>query len=255
MGQAFHMRGYFYEWSGMADIFEERIAPSMKVLGEKVEGKEVFPADVCYDMDLIFQLADDILAGGDGSILLKSPWGSRTIDEMVERRIRFQMLYHDRASRQKPISAFSVPLHREAEILDEFQGGFRNIPSTVDAVYREYDMAIKAIESESSGIPIPEKGAGLSQDNLSAIRNHILQRVTYPQAAQEQGISGRVVCQLMIDRNGNIVQARIVKGAHPLLDKEVLRVVHLMPQWKPLPYGEEGEPMAVSIPLTFRLQD
>ncbi|NLC24906.1 MAG: energy transducer TonB, partial [Oxalobacter sp.] len=71
---------------------------------------------------------------------------------------------------------------------------------------------------------------------------------------QEQGISGTVVCQLMIDRYGNIVQASIVKSAHPLLEKAVLRVVHLMPQWKPLPYTGDGEPMAVSIPVTFRLQ-
>ncbi|WAW10396.1 hypothetical protein NB640_01645 [Oxalobacter vibrioformis] len=106
----------------MADIFEERIAPYMKALGEKVEGKEVFPDDVCYDMNLMFQLADDILAGGDGSIPLKNPWGSRTIDEMVERRIRFQALYDERVSRGRVTSGIEVAVQREVDILDEFQG-------------------------------------------------------------------------------------------------------------------------------------
>lgn len=66
---------------------------------------------------------------------------------------------------------------------------------------------------------------------------------------------GRVVIQFIIDKEGNIINPKVLQGIDPLLDKEALRVVGLMPRWKP---GElaDGTKVAVkyTIPVMFRLQ-
>lgn len=66
---------------------------------------------------------------------------------------------------------------------------------------------------------------------------------------------GRAIVQFIVDKEGNIVQPKVVRGVDPYLDKEALRVVGLMPKWEP---GEldDGTKVAVrfTIPVMFRLQ-
>ena len=66
---------------------------------------------------------------------------------------------------------------------------------------------------------------------------------------------GRAIVQFIVDKEGNIVQPKVVRGVDPYLDKEALRVVGLMPKWKT---GEldDGTKVAVrfTIPVMFRLQ-
>ena len=66
---------------------------------------------------------------------------------------------------------------------------------------------------------------------------------------------GRAIVQFIVDKEGNIVQPKVVRDVDPYLDKEALRVVGLMPKWKP---GEldDGTKVAVrfTIPVMFRLQ-
>jgi len=78
--------------------------------------------------------------------------------------------------------------------------------------------------------------------------------IKYPVIAQENGIQGRVTCSFVINRDGSVVDAEIVRGVDPSLDKEALRVIGTMPKWKP--GMQRGKPVRVkyTIPITFRLQ-
>ena len=66
---------------------------------------------------------------------------------------------------------------------------------------------------------------------------------------------GRAIVQFIVDKEGNIVQPKVVRGVDPYLDKEALRVVGLMPKWKPGEL-EDGTKVAVyfTVPVMFRLQ-
>ena len=68
-------------------------------------------------------------------------------------------------------------------------------------------------------------------------------------------IEGRVICQFVVDRDGTIEDVQVVKsGGHPSLDKEAVRVIKLMPKWKP---GlQDGKPVRVryTVPVNFRLK-
>lgn len=78
--------------------------------------------------------------------------------------------------------------------------------------------------------------------------------VKYPVIAQENGIQGRVVCSFVINRDGSVVDAEVVRGVDPSLDKEALRVINAMPKWTP--GKQRGKPVRVkyTVPVTFRLQ-
>ena len=47
------------------------------------------------------------------------------------------------------------------------------------------------------------------------------------------GLSGRTTVQFIIDKDGSISDAWVLRGVDPFLDAEVLRVVRSMPRWKP----------------------
>ena len=78
--------------------------------------------------------------------------------------------------------------------------------------------------------------------------------IVYPQISAEQGVQGRVIVQFVVNKDGSIVDAIIVRGVDPYLDKEALRVVGKMPKWKP--GKQRGKPVRVkfTLPIMFRLQ-
>ncbi len=82
----------------------------------------------------------------------------------------------------------------------------------------------------------------------------ISKSIRYPVVAQENGIQGRVVCSFVINKDGSIVDAEIVRGIDSSLDKEALRVINTMPKWTP--GKQRGKPVRVkfTMPITFRLQ-
>lgn len=87
--------------------------------------------------------------------------------------------------------------------------------------------------------------------NLSA---WISDNLRYPAVAQENDIQGRVVVKFIVDKDGNINQAQIVRGVDPALDNEAIRLVSSMPKWNP--GTNRGEPVSVwfTLPINFCFQ-
>ena len=52
----------------------------------------------------------------------------------------------------------------------------------------------------------------------------------YPRKAKKAGIQGRVVVGFTIDEKGRMTDVKVVRGVHPLLDKEALRVIKSAPK-------------------------
>ena len=88
-----------------------------------------------------------------------------------------------------------------------------------------------------------------------AMMEFIGENIKYPADAQKAGRAGRVTVRFIVDNEGNITDPEVMKGVHPSLDKEALRVINKMPRWKPGTVG--GKPIEVyfAIPINFRLRD
>ena len=88
----------------------------------------------------------------------------------------------------------------------------------------------------------------------NAFRTWIQQNLRYPEIAAENGISGRVFVQFAVNSKGHVVDAKVIRGVDPALDKEALRVVNSSPKWEP--GKQRGKPVKVqfTFPIVFILQ-
>ena len=88
----------------------------------------------------------------------------------------------------------------------------------------------------------------------AALMQFLSQNVKYPVEAHKAGVQGRVIANFVVEKDGNITEARIVRSVHPSLDAEALRVIGSMPNWEP--GMQNGEPVRVkyTVPITFKLQ-
>lgn len=82
----------------------------------------------------------------------------------------------------------------------------------------------------------------------------IAQSIKYPTDAQEAGVQGRVICSFVVDKKGNIVEPKIIRGIDPSLDAEALRVIGKMPRWTPGRQDGKAVRVLYTVPITFRLQ-
>jgi len=79
------------------------------------------------------------------------------------------------------------------------------------------------------------------------------QEVEYPDFAKKAGIEGRVFVQFVVNEQGNVVNPKVTRGVHKLLNKEALRAVKTL---SCTPGQQRGQSVKVqmSLPVTFRLQ-
>ena len=119
-------------------------------------------------------------------------------------------------------------------------------------------------ESEELQTPLmDEEGNYLTPDIMpqfpggqDSLLTFLSANVKYPKELGDAHISGRVIVQFIVDTDGAITDVVVVRSSgEPLLDKEAMRVVKIMPNW--IPGQNEEKPVRVryTIPINFKLQD
>ena len=88
---------------------------------------------------------------------------------------------------------------------------------------------------------------------LSELIKWLNLNIKYPEKALKDSIQGRVIVKLVVEKDGKIGDAVVVKGIDPEIDQEALRVTKEMPAW--IPAQNNGKPVAsfFNIPITFKL--
>jgi len=59
--------------------------------------------------------------------------------------------------------------------------------------------------------------------------------------------------QFYVEKDGTIANASVIKKLHPSCDREVLRVMRMMPKWKPGTERDQPVRAKVVIPVVFKL--
>lgn len=88
---------------------------------------------------------------------------------------------------------------------------------------------------------------------MSAFMKWLTNNLRYPYIAQKNNRQGKVIVAFIINKDGSISDIRLVKGVDASLDHEALRVVNMMPKWKP--GKDNGKPCRTyfCIPVVFKL--
>ena len=86
-----------------------------------------------------------------------------------------------------------------------------------------------------------------------ALKKFLQENMVYPGVARRMGVEGSVYVTFVIDKVGAISDIQVMKGISSECDKEAIRVVGIMPHWKP--GKQDGHPVKSRfvLPLKFTL--
>lgn len=88
----------------------------------------------------------------------------------------------------------------------------------------------------------------------AALLKFVASNIKYPAICAEMCVQGRVYIAFVVNKDGSVSDVQVIRSPDANLSAEAMRVVKMMPQWKPGKQG--GKPVNVSynIPVSFRLQ-
>ena len=83
---------------------------------------------------------------------------------------------------------------------------------------------------------------------------YLQRNIKYPPLARENGISGRVYVNFIVDKEGKIKDAKVLRGIGGGCDEEALRVVRSMPPWTPGKQNGRAVNVSFNMPVFFNLK-
>lgn len=96
---------------------------------------------------------------------------------------------------------------------------------------------------------MPEYPGGMSE-----LMKYLSTNMRYPKEAQSKGIQGRVIVQFVVEKDGSITDAKVMKPVDPQLDAEALRAVNAMPKWTPGKQKGKAVRVRYTLPVMFHLK-
>jgi TonB family protein len=90
---------------------------------------------------------------------------------------------------------------------------------------------------------------------INGLMKYLSNNIEYPLYAEKNGISGRVIVQFIINKQGYVRNVRVIKGIGGGCDAEAIRVVTIMPRWKPGIQKGKFVSVYFTLPIIFNLTD
>ena len=137
---------------------------------------------------------------------------------------------------------------------------------TTDVNFDEFseDMAIdvipvkpvveEVIEDDQPFVKV-EKMPSFKGGDLMTFRNWVMERIRYPQIAQENNITGRVLLQFVIERDGTLTNIQVLQTPDSSLSDEAIRFLKTSPKWTPGKQGNKMVRVKYTLPVEFRIQN
>jgi len=140
----------------------------------------------------------------------------------------------------------------DPEVIDEaiFKGseGFDNVPISIIPVAMEPEAEVVDNKIFERVEEMPEFPGG-ERALLSFISKHII----YPELAKDINVQGKVYLRFVINEKGKVGNIQVIRGVDPILDQEAIRVVGLLPDWKPGKQGIKNVSVYYTLPINFKL--
>lgn len=87
----------------------------------------------------------------------------------------------------------------------------------------------------------------------ATMMKYIQDNIHYPTVAKEHGVQGRVVVNVVVEKDGTITNVSLLRSIDPSLDREAMRVVKSMPKWMPAKQDGNAVRAKYQVTVTFRL--
>lgn len=179
---------------------------------------------VKVQLDQLFQLPSDLSFANSfyNSINLKK---------------RVNMIYSEKTSKRAGIRyMIAIPLFAIIGLMAACTDTPADqVQEEAEKVYKEADV-------------MPEFPGGMQE-----MMNYMGSSIKYPEAAEAEGLEGKVFVQFVVDSEGKVGQIEVVKGVRDDLDSEAVRVISEMPDWTPGQKDGKTVNVQLVLPIAYRL--
>jgi len=158
---------------------------------------------------------------------------------------------------------------------DDNEGNTENRPGVESDVFREESGMYKGQNSKRALIAKNSGGAMRKAENDeetssvfisvqqmpsfpggdAARKKYLSRKLKYPVQASENGIQGVVYVSFVVKTDGSLANIKILHGIGGGCDEEALRVVKLMPRWKPGRQNGKSVRTLINMPVYFKLHE
>ena len=126
----------------------------------------------------------------------------------------------------------------QEEIPFEYSGEDKSAPMDADT-----DQVFQVVEVD------PEFPGG-----MEALIKYLSENIKYPEQAKKDKIQGRVYISFVVEKDGSVADAKVLRGIGGGCDEEALRVVNAMPKWTPGKQRNTPVRVQFNLPVAFKLQ-
>ena len=116
------------------------------------------------------------------------------------------------------------------------------------------DDGVEQINEDQDFVIVEEMPTFNGGDPGSEFYRYILRHLRYPEIAAENGVSGRVQVQFIVNKQGYVERVKVVRSVDPALDAEAVRVIMSSPQWSPGKQRGKAVNIIYTFPINFVLQ-
>jgi protein TonB len=81
----------------------------------------------------------------------------------------------------------------------------------------------------------------------------LTKNLKYPASAQQRKVKGKVVAQFIVNKDGTVTDLEVVQPLDAACDREVLRVLGMMPKWEAGIMNAKPCRTRVCIPVVFNM--
>lgn len=111
------------------------------------------------------------------------------------------------------------------------------------------DMEVGVTDSVYTVVEVDPEFPG----GYEGLYKYLAESIVYPEQAKKEGIKGRVIVRFVVEKDGTVSHAEVLRGIGGGCDEEVLRIVNAMPKWKPGRVKGEAVRVQYQLPVTFSL--
>lgn len=126
----------------------------------------------------------------------------------------------------------------QEEIPFEYSGEDKSAPIDADT-----DQVFQVVEVD------PEFPGG-----MEALTKYLSENIKYPEQAKKDKIQGKVYISFVVEKDGSVADAKVLRGIGGGCDEEALRVVNAMPKWTPGKQRNTPVRVQFNLPIVFKLQ-
>jgi len=149
-----------------------------------------------------------------------------------------------------PVTVELEIVENDADLDDDIDIDMEDDQSSAMAIS---DFSMEEEEEEEEEIFMVVEEQPEFPGGYQALRKYLAENIEYPEVAAENQIQGTVYIQFVVTSNGNVEKAKVVRGVDRALDKEALRVVNSMPNWKPGKQRGKAVSVWYTVPIKFVL--